>query len=159
PAGPVVGQAAPQLDDLLVADVHGDRGAGLQAAREVVLEHLAHPGELRRARPLHLGGPLRNRLPALSRRSHLRHSLLRPHCGRLRACRPPAPGTARPGPGARCETPHAPALAGRGHDARTDRRTAMPEPPHNWGRWGDGDQLGTLNLLTPERVLAALGAA
>jgi len=35
----------------------------------------------------------------------------------------------------------------------------MPEPPHNWGRWGDGDQLGTLNLLTPERVLAALGAA
>src|SRR5690606_39772154 len=48
---------------------------------------------------------------------------------------------------------------GGGRDARTDRRTAMPEPPHNWGRWGDGDQLGTLNLLTPERVLAALGAA
>ncbi|WP_417509689.1 cyclase family protein [Microbacterium sp.] len=24
----------------------------------------------------------------------------------------------------------------------------------NWGRWGDDDQLGTLNLLTPERVRA-----
>jgi kynurenine formamidase len=24
----------------------------------------------------------------------------------------------------------------------------------NWGRWGSDDQLGTLNLLTPERVLA-----
>lgn len=27
---------------------------------------------------------------------------------------------------------------------------------NNWGRWGDSDELGTLNLLTPERVLAAL---
>lgn len=26
----------------------------------------------------------------------------------------------------------------------------------NWGRWGTDDQLGALNLLTPERVLAAL---
>jgi len=26
----------------------------------------------------------------------------------------------------------------------------------NWGRWGEEDELGTLNLLTPERVLAAL---
>ncbi|MCU1481296.1 MAG: putative cyclase [Subtercola sp.] len=26
----------------------------------------------------------------------------------------------------------------------------------NWGRWGDADERGTLNLLTPERVSAAL---
>src|SRR5262245_57417123 len=26
-----------------------------------------------------------------------------------------------------------------------------------WGRWGDSDQLGALNLLTPERVAAAAG--
>ena len=25
----------------------------------------------------------------------------------------------------------------------------------NWGRWGAGDERGTLNLLTPERVAAA----
>jgi kynurenine formamidase len=28
---------------------------------------------------------------------------------------------------------------------------------HNWGRWSDDDQVGTLNLLTPERVLTAVG--
>lgn len=27
--------------------------------------------------------------------------------------------------------------------------------PNNWGRWGEGDQRGCLNLLTPERVAAA----
>jgi kynurenine formamidase len=26
---------------------------------------------------------------------------------------------------------------------------------NNWGRWGDDDQLGTYNLLTPERIVAA----
>ena len=25
----------------------------------------------------------------------------------------------------------------------------------NWGRWGDDDQLGTLNFITRERVIAA----
>lgn len=29
----------------------------------------------------------------------------------------------------------------------------------NWGRWGDDDQLGAVNLLTPDRVLGATGAA
>ena len=28
--------------------------------------------------------------------------------------------------------------------------------PSNWGRWGDGDQRGTLNFITPEVVTAAL---
>lgn len=28
----------------------------------------------------------------------------------------------------------------------------------NWGRWGDDDQRGALNLITPEAVLAATGA-
>jgi kynurenine formamidase len=32
---------------------------------------------------------------------------------------------------------------------------ARPDGPHNWGRWGDDDQKGTANLLTPERVAAA----
>ncbi|WP_238008358.1 cyclase family protein [Dactylosporangium sp. AC04546] len=30
--------------------------------------------------------------------------------------------------------------------------------PNNWGRWGSDDERGTLNLLTPEVVLAALGS-
>ena len=29
----------------------------------------------------------------------------------------------------------------------------------NWGRWGDDDQLGTLNLITPEKRLEAIGLA
>src|SRR4051794_6261525 len=33
----------------------------------------------------------------------------------------------------------------------------VPGTPNNWGRWGDDDQLGTANLLTPDRVAA--GAA
>jgi kynurenine formamidase len=31
-------------------------------------------------------------------------------------------------------------------------RGAEPGSPHNWGRWGELDQKGTANLLTPERV-------
>lgn len=30
-------------------------------------------------------------------------------------------------------------------------------PGSSWGMWGDGDRLGCLNLLTPERALAASG--
>lgn len=32
---------------------------------------------------------------------------------------------------------------------------AQPGPIHNWGRWGELDQRGTANLLTPERTRAA----
>jgi hypothetical protein len=32
---------------------------------------------------------------------------------------------------------------------------AEPGTPNNWRRWGDDDQRGTANLLTPERVSAA----
>jgi len=32
---------------------------------------------------------------------------------------------------------------------------AEPGPHHNWGRFGDTDQIGTANHLTPERVAAA----
>ena len=28
----------------------------------------------------------------------------------------------------------------------------------NWGRWGDDDELGTLNYVTPDTVRAAAGA-
>lgn len=30
-----------------------------------------------------------------------------------------------------------------------------PTEPNNWGRWGDSDQVGAANLITPERVAAA----
>jgi len=32
---------------------------------------------------------------------------------------------------------------------------ALPGTPNNWGRFGDDDQIGTANFLTPERVVAA----
>ncbi|MGH2474455.1 MAG: cyclase family protein, partial [Candidatus Limnocylindrales bacterium] len=41
---------------------------------------------------------------------------------------------------------------------------ALPDEFHelarkvnNWGRWGDDDELGTLNLITPEVVRGAAG--
>ncbi len=34
---------------------------------------------------------------------------------------------------------------------------ALFESVSRWGRWGDGDQRGALNLLTPERIVAATG--
>ena len=33
-----------------------------------------------------------------------------------------------------------------------------PPRPHNWGRWGDDDQRGALNLLTPDVVRSATAA-
>ena len=32
-------------------------------------------------------------------------------------------------------------------------------PRSSWGLWGDDDELGTLNLLTPERALRGIGCA
>lgn len=37
----------------------------------------------------------------------------------------------------------------------TDDLDALYERAKNWGRWGSGDERGTLNLLTPERKVAA----
>ena len=37
----------------------------------------------------------------------------------------------------------------------TDTNTDTKPDGTNWGRWGADDERGTLNLLTPERVLAA----
>ena len=34
----------------------------------------------------------------------------------------------------------------------------MPPEPHNWGRWGEDDERGALNLLTGDVVRAAMGA-
>ena len=28
---------------------------------------------------------------------------------------------------------------------------------NNWGRWGDDDEVGTLNFITPEKIRAAAG--
>ena len=36
----------------------------------------------------------------------------------------------------------------------TDFRTLGSELS-NWGRWGDDDRIGTVNLITPERIAAA----
>lgn len=33
----------------------------------------------------------------------------------------------------------------------------LRDAPTNWGKWGDDDEVGALNYLTPEVVLAALG--
>lgn len=40
-----------------------------------------------------------------------------------------------------------------------DHVVGLPRPPspHNWGRWGDDDERGTANLITPQRVRAAAG--
>lgn len=42
---------------------------------------------------------------------------------------------------------------------RGDDRNGRAEltAPNNWGRWGDGDERGTLNLLTAEAITAAAG--
>lgn len=37
-------------------------------------------------------------------------------------------------------------------------RSELPPEPHNWNRWGEDDQRGTLNLLTGDVVRAATGA-
>jgi kynurenine formamidase len=33
----------------------------------------------------------------------------------------------------------------------------QPEGPHNWGRWGDTDEIGTANYITPEMIVRAAG--
>ena len=38
----------------------------------------------------------------------------------------------------------------------TDFRKIADEV-RNWGRWGDDDELGTLNFITPEKVAEAAG--
>jgi kynurenine formamidase len=35
----------------------------------------------------------------------------------------------------------------------------LKDAPKNWGKWGDEDQVGALNYLTPERVAAGVAAA
>jgi kynurenine formamidase len=34
----------------------------------------------------------------------------------------------------------------------------LQSAPRNWGRWGDSDQVGALNFLTPQEVVRAAGA-
>ncbi|UOQ57498.1 cyclase family protein [Leucobacter allii] len=40
-------------------------------------------------------------------------------------------------------------------DAETDGYRALGRKLSNWGRWGPDDELGTINLITPERRAAA----
>ena len=49
--------------------------------------------------------------------------------------------------------------SGRGREPRrqSDEFDALFEEVSNWGRWGDDDERGTLNLLTPAAVVAAAG--
>ena len=43
--------------------------------------------------------------------------------------------------------------------ARTFRHLEdlLKDSPSNWGKWGDDDEVGALNYLGPEQVLAAAG--
>jgi kynurenine formamidase len=45
----------------------------------------------------------------------------------------------------------------RERDVSADEFDRLFQALRTWGRWGDSDQLGALNLLTPERVAAAAG--
>jgi len=40
----------------------------------------------------------------------------------------------------------------------TTLRELLRDAPKNWGRWGPDDEVGALNFLTPETVLAAAGS-
>ncbi len=33
----------------------------------------------------------------------------------------------------------------------------LKDAPSNWGKWGDDDEVGALNYLGPEQVVAAAG--
>ena len=37
----------------------------------------------------------------------------------------------------------------------SDQIGALGEEVRNWGRWGDDDEIGTLNLITDDRRVAA----
>lgn len=48
--------------------------------------------------------------------------------------------------------------AGTGYEVVSSKLVgATPPEPNNWGRWGDDDQRGTTNLITPEIVAEAAG--
>jgi kynurenine formamidase len=48
--------------------------------------------------------------------------------------------------------------AGEGAEARASRRIeALASDMCNWGRWGPDDQAGTLNFITPDKIIAAAG--
>jgi len=34
----------------------------------------------------------------------------------------------------------------------------LKDAPQNWGKWGPDDEVGSLNYLTPEVIVAAAGA-
>ena len=40
-------------------------------------------------------------------------------------------------------------------EVSTEEFESWLEEISNWGRWGEDDELGTLNLITPEKRLAA----
>jgi len=37
----------------------------------------------------------------------------------------------------------------------SDNWREVAERVRNWGKWGDSDQIGTLNYITPEKIIAA----
>lgn len=48
-----------------------------------------------------------------------------------------------------------PGIASYTVDAANKVLGVVPDGPHNWGRWGSDDEIGTLNLLNPERTKRA----
>ena len=43
------------------------------------------------------------------------------------------------------------------HPLSTEEVLDLHKTLSNWGRWGDRDQLGTLNLITPEKRIQSAG--
>ncbi|HWE63002.1 MAG TPA: hypothetical protein VHB98_14915 [Chloroflexota bacterium] len=39
-----------------------------------------------------------------------------------------------------------------------DLKAFLQDLPTNWGRWGEADELGTVNLLDAQAVLRGIGA-
>jgi len=48
-----------------------------------------------------------------------------------------------------------PLLGQASHDVTESMVEQWMTDLSNWGRWGDDDQLGTLNLITPEKRIQA----
>src|SRR5260221_1288025 len=63
---------------------------------------------------------------------------------------------AAPAPAATPITPH-PSTQEPAHRMTFEQVGAMEQSLSNWGRWGQDDERGTLNLVTPEKTKQALG--
>src|SRR3954470_10869697 len=73
---------------------------------------------------------------------------------------PPHGGNSRgtaPGPYARGHVPPSEAPVTTPPTNVPSLDELLQDAPSNWGKWGDDDEVGSLNYLGPEEVLAAVG--